>query len=333
MILNLFSYIIALGDEMITIVIPNYNGNKYLRQCLDSIYAQNYKNYELIIIDNASTDGSHEWLKECRNIIYKQLDKNYGFSRAVNEGIKLAKGEYVLLLNNDTKLCEGFLEEMLHVIEKDHKIFGVSSKMIQYYDQKLIDDAGDEYTVIGWPYKRGDGRSISEFEKEERIFSTCAGAALYRKEVFDKIGYFDESFFAYMEDVDISYRANIYGYKNVYTPKAKVYHIGSATSGGRYSEFKLKLSARNSIYVPYKNMPFLQLIINLPCLALGMLVKQRVFADKGYGKAYKDGLLEGIKSLKHIEKVPFKIRHLPYYIYIEWLLIKNTFRYFMLKLK
>lgn len=318
---------------MITIVIPNYNGNKYLRQCLDSVYAQNYTDYEVIIIDNASTDGSYKWIEEYKGAVYIQLNKNYGFSRAVNEGIKLAKGEYVLLLNNDTKLCKGFLAEMVQVIERDHKIFGVSSKMIQYYNQTLIDDAGDEYTVIGWPYKRGDGQSICEFEKEERIFSACAGAALYRKEIFDKIGYFDERFFAYMEDVDMSYRANIYGYKNVYAPKAKVYHIGSATSGGRYSEFKLKLSARNSVYVPYKNMPLLQLIINVPCLVLGMLVKQRVFASKGYGRAYKEGLIEGIKSLKNVEKVPFKIGHLSHYIYIEWMLIRNTFRYFMLKIR
>ena len=318
---------------MITIVIPNYNGNTYLRQCLDSIYAQRYKDYEVIIIDNASTDGSYTWIGKYKDITYKQFEKNYGFSRAVNEGIKLAKGEYILLLNNDTEICKDFLEEMLRVIEKDHKIFAVSSKMIQYHNQNLIDDAGDEYTVIGWPYKRGDGRPINEFERAERIFSACAGAALYRKEVFDKIGYFDESFFAYMEDVDISYRANIYGYKNVYAPKAQVYHIGSATSGGRYSEFKLKLSARNSVYVPCKNMPLLQLIINLPCLVLGMIIKQRVFANKGYGKAYKDGLIEGIKSLKNVNKVPFKIGHLSNYLYIEWMLIRNTFRYFMLKLK
>lgn len=316
---------------MMTIVIPNYNGNKYLKQCLDSIYAQDYKRYEIIIIDNASTDGSYEWLKGYKDIIFKRLDKNYGFSCAVNEGIKLAKGEYVLLLNNDTELCSGFLKEMVQVIEENYKIFAVSSKMIQYHNQELIDDAGDEYTVIGWPYKRGDGKTINEYTNEERVFSACAGAALYRKAVFNEIGYFDEVFFAYMEDVDISYRANIYGYKNVYAPNAKVYHIGSATSGGTYSDFKLKLSARNSIYVPYKNMPILQLIINLPFLILGMIVKQRVFASKGYGKAYKDGLIEGIKSLKQIEKVPFRVKYLPLYIYIEWILIRNTVKYFMEK--
>ncbi len=318
---------------MITIVIPNYNGNNYLRKCLDSIYVQKYTDYQIIIIDNASTDGDYQWLKGYKDVIFKQLDKNYGFSRAVNEGIRLAKSEYVLLLNNDTELCEGFLEALLDVIIKDPKIFGVSSKMIQYQDKGLIDDAGDEYTVVGWGYKRGDGNSIEDFKKEERVFSACAGAALYRKEVFDKIGYFDEAFFAYMEDIDISYRANIYGYKNMYAPQAKVYHIGSATSGGRYNSFKIKLSARNNVYVPYKNMPLLQLIINMPCLLLGYMVKQRVFASKGFGKEYKEGLIEGFKTLSKVKKIPFRFRNIPNYCYIEWLLIRNIFKYIVTKFK
>lgn len=318
---------------LITIVIPNYNGNKYLRQCLDSVYRQEYVDYEVVIIDNASIDSDYEWLKIYKNISFKQLDKNYGFSRAVNEGIKLAKGEYVLLLNNDTELCEGFLDAMIESISKDQKIFGVSSKMIQYKDKQLIDDAGDEYTVVGWGYKRGDGENIDKFSREERVFSACAGAALYRTEVFEKIGYFDESFFAYMEDIDISYRANIYGYKNIYNPNAKVYHIGSATSGGRYNSFKIRISARNNVYVPFKNMPFLQLVLNMPCLLVGYIVKQRIFAKKGFGKEYKEGIKEGIKTLKNIQKVPFEIRNIPNYIYIEWALIINTFKYIKIKFK
>ena len=317
---------------MVTVVIPNYNGNGYLRQCLDSIYIQTYKDVEVIVVDNASIDGSYEWVRKYKNITYIQLERNYGFSYAVNKGIKSAKGEYILLLNNDTQLCKGFLTEIVQVIQSDTKIFSVSSKMIQYYEPQLIDDAGDEYTVIGWAYKRGDGKNINEFMKQERIFSACAGAALYRRDIFDKIGYFDERFFAYMEDIDICYRANIYGYKNLYAPKAEVYHIGSATSGGRFSEFKIRLSARNSIYVPYKNMPFLQFIINVPCLIMGMFIKQKVFERKGYGNAYKLGLIEGIKSIKSIDKIPFEIKNLRHYIYIEWLLIKNTFNYFMSKL-
>lgn len=318
---------------MISVVIPNYNGKYYLKQCLDSIYRQTYKEYEVIVIDNASTDGDYGWVKKYPGIHFEVLNKNYGFSRAVNEGIKRAKGEYILLLNNDTELFIDFLEEILKVIQKNPKVFGVSSKMIRFHEKNLIDDAGDEYTVIGWGYKRGDGKNINQFIKEERIFSACAGAALYRKKVFEEIGYFDENFFAYMEDVDISYRANIYGYKNMYAPKAKVYHIGSATSGGRYNAFKLKLSGRNNVYVPYKNMPFLQLVINAPCLLLGYVVKQRVFASKGFKEEYKSGLIEGFKTLKKVEKVPFKWRNILHYFYIEWVLIINTFKYIIGKMK
>ena len=261
------------------------------------------------------------------------LDKNYGFSYAVNEGIKRAKGEYVLLLNNDTVLKENFLEEILKVMESDKKIFSVSSKMIQHREHSLIDDAGDEFTLIGWAYKRGDGRPIREFNKEERVFSSCAGAALYRRDLFEELGYFDETFFAYLEDVDIGYRGNIYGYKSMYAPKAQVYHIGSATSGGGYSAFKLKSSARNNVYVIYKNMPLLQLIINLPVLILGFIVKQRVFAGKGFGKEYYDGMIEGLKNLKKVKKIPFKMKHIGNYLYIEWRLIKNSFNYVYMKFK
>lgn len=317
---------------MISIIIPNYNGNKYLKQCLESIYETPKVEYEIIIIDNGSTDDNYDWLKEDERVCFKRLDKNYGFSRGVNEGIRLSKGEYVLLLNNDTVLEKGFLEELLKTIIKDKKVFAVSSKMISYHQRNVIDDAGDEYNLLGWTLKRGDGKSERRFLKEKAVFSACAGAALYRKKIFDEIGYFDENFFAYMEDVDISYRANIYGYKNVYCPEAKVLHIGSATSGSKYNSFKVRLAARNNVYVPYKNMPLLQFIINLPFLALGMLIKYLFFIKKGFGKEYRRGVIEGVKTLERIDKVSFKIRNLSYYIYIEWLLIKNTFSYFLLRI-
>lgn len=318
-----------MGKIDITIVIPNYNGEKYLRPCLESVYAQDYRNYEIIIIDNHSTDSDYKWLRDYGEIRFKRLDKNYGFSRAVNEGIKMAQGKYVLLLNNDTQLCPGFLNAMYSTMERDCKVFSVSSKMIQYHNKALIDDAGDAYTLLGWAYKRGDGKSVNAYEKQERVFSSCAGAAVYRRNVFEEIGYFDEDFFAYMEDVDISYRANIYGYKNIYLPTAKVYHIGSATSGSKYNSFKVKLAARNNIYVPYKNMPIIQLLINLPFLLIGIIVKVIWFGKKGFGKDYIQGIHEGLKGLKLMRRVPFKLKHLKNYIYIEWVFIKNTFVYIM----
>lgn len=318
---------------MISIVIPNYNGNKYLQTCLKSVYREKNFQVEIILIDNASTDDDYRWVKQqYPDIIFKQLNRNYGFSRAVNEGIKLAKGKYVLLLNNDTEIQEGFLEALLSCIENDTQIFSVCSQMIQYHSPSLIDDAGDEYNLLGWAYKRGDGKPVNTYRQKKSIFSACAGAALYRKAIFDVIGYFDENFFAYMEDVDISYRALIHGYKNIYCPDAKVLHIGSATSGSKYNAFKVKLAARNNVYVPYKNMPLLQILINLPFLIVGYFVKYLFFLKKGFGKDYIEGFKEGIKNLKKIEKVSFRWKNLFHYIYIEWLLVKNTFTYVYTKI-
>lgn len=318
---------------MISIIIPNYNGEQYLFKCLDRIVKSTTLTYEIIIIDNDSKDSSYKWIaQDYPYIIFKRLNKNYGFSRAVNEGIKLAQGEYVLLLNNDTEIQEGFLETLLICIESNPKIFSVCSQMIQYDNPSLIDDAGDGYNLLGWAYKRGDGKLVDFYKHTEQVFSACAGAALYRKSVFEEIGYFDENFFAYMEDVDISYRALIHGYKNMYCPEAKVLHIGSATSGSKYNEFKVKLAARNNIYVPYKNMPLVQLIINLPFLIIGYVVKYLFFLKKGFGKAYLEGFKEGILTLNKVKKVPFKWRYLKNYVYIEWLLIKNTFSYVYTKL-
>ncbi len=136
-----------------------------------------------------------------------------------------------------------------------------------------------------------------------------------------------------MEDVDVSYRARIYGYYNVYCPEAKVYHIGSATSGSKYNAFKVKLAARNNVYVPYKNMPLIQLIINLPALILGTFVKAIWFQKKGFGKVYREGLREGLRTLDKINRVPFKWKHFINYIHIEALLLINTFKYVLDKVK
>lgn len=317
----------------VSIIIPNYNGAKYIKECIDSVYNQTYKDYELIVVDNASRDDSNKIIEE--NYPQIKLIKNSintGFSIAVNQGIKTAKGEYVILLNNDTLAEPTWLEALVNAIEKDKKIFSVCSKMIQYYDNKKIDDAGDEYCILGWAWKRGDGKSTDEYTKTVEVFSSCAGAAIYRKSIFDEIGYFDENFFAYMEDVDISYRAKIHGYKNVYCADAKIYHIGSATSGSKYNAFKIKLAARNNIYVPYKNMPLLQLIVNIIPLLIGILVKYIFFKRIGFNKEYSEGLKEGLKSLNSVQKTKFSPKNIFNYIKIEFQLIINMFKYIYYKI-
>lgn len=313
----------------VTIIIPNYNGKHFMEPCLKSLAEQTCSDFHILVVDNASSDGSVEYMrKNYPNIELISLNQNYGFSTAVNVGIKHATTPYVLLLNNDTTVDSKFVEEMVAAIEKSPHIFSVSSKMIQMYHPELIDSAGDMYTVLGWGYCRGGGLSISNHNADGTVFSSCAGAAIYRREVFSKIGYFDENHFAYLEDIDVGYRAKIYGYKNTYCHSAVVYHVGSGTSGSKYNSFKVRLSARNNIYLNYKNMPSIQFIINFIPLLLGFLIKYIFFIKKGFGKEYREGILEGIKTRKNCKKVPFQWKHLPAYFKIELELISNTFSYF-----
>ena len=216
---------------------------------------------------------------------------------------------------------------MIKAIEKSPHIFSVSSKMIQMYHPELIDSAGDLYTLMGWGVCRGTGRPVSNYTKADQIFTACAGAAIYRRSAFSKIGLFDENHFAYLEDIDVGYRAKIYGYKNTYCPTALVYHVGSGTSGSKYNSFKVKLSARNNIYLNYKNMPFLQLVLNFIPLFLGCVVKYLFFMRKGFGEDYACGIKEGLSHAREQKKVAFKLRHLPNYILIEFELILHTLSY------
>ena len=272
----------------VTIVIPNYNGKHFMEPCLSSLSEQTYKNFHILVVDNASSDGSIEYMEEnYPDIELIKLQKNFGFSKAVNIGIQHSRTPYVILLNNDTTVDTRYVEEMVKAIEKSPKIFSVSSKMIQMYHPELIDSAGDLYTLLGWGVCRGCGRPVSNYQKYDEIFTACAGAAIYRHSVFDEIGYFDENHFAYLEDIDIGYRARIYGYYNMYCPTALVYHVGSGTSGSKYNSFKVKLAARNNLYLNYKNMPALQLVLNFIPLAIGYFVKYLFFCKIGFGKDYK----------------------------------------------
>ena len=283
----------------VTIVIPNYNGKHFMEPCLSSLSEQTYKNFHILVVDNASSDGSIEYMEEnYPDIELIKLQKNFGFSKAVNIGIQHSRTPYVILLNNDTTVDTRYVEEMVKAIEKSPKIFSVSSKMIQMYHPELIDSAGDLYTLLGWGVCRGCGRPVSNYQKYDEIFTACAGAAIYRRSVFDEIGYFDENHFAYLEDIDIGYRARIYGYYNMYCPTALVYHVGSGTSGSKYNSFKVKLAARNNLYLNYKNMPALQLVLNFIPLAIGYFVKYLFFCKIGFGKDYKERYISFLSNKK-----------------------------------
>ena len=280
--------------KKVTVIIPNYNGMKFMKDCLDSLYKQSVDYFDIIVVDNASTDGSIEFVMDnYKDITVKKLDQNYGFCHAVNVGIGMTKTEYIILLNNDTKADPDFVKALFETIDAHKDTFAVASKMLQMNAPDKIDAAGDLYCALGWAFSLGKDQKSSKYDREAVVFSACAGAAIYRKSIFDQVGYFDELHFSYLEDVDVCYRARIMGYKNRYTPKAIVYHAGSGTTGSRHNSFKVRLAARNSWYVIYKNMPWLQIVINLPFFLIGFGVKAIYFICKGFGREYLSGMKRG----------------------------------------
>lgn len=309
-------------ETKVTVVIPNYNGIKYIRNCMDSLRNQTEKPFEVLVVDNGSKDGSLEILQEeypeARVIALKE---NTGFCHAVNLGIRESKTPYVILLNNDTIVKAGFVSSLVKAVEEREDIFSVSAQMLSMEDENILDGAGDGYCILGWAYARGKGRQANEYSKKIEIFSACGGAAIYRKDIIEQIGYFDERHFAYLEDVDIGYRARIYGYRNMYEPTAKVIHAGSAVSGSRYNEFKTKLSSSNTAYVAIKNLPFLLLVLHVPFLLLGCLVKTTFFARKKMGILYIKGFWRGVK--RGFSKdgrgnhVRFRMKHFLNYLKVE----------------
>lgn len=313
-------------QNRVTIIIPNYNGLKFMEPCFAALDRQTMKDFDILVVDNGSSDGSVEWLKEHR-IPSIFLPENTGFTGAVNVGIKAAATEYVILLNNDTEAQPGYVKALVEVMERSPNIFSASSRIIQLHNKKLMDDAGDMYSLLGWAYQRGVGQPVKGYKKARRIFAACAAAAIYRRAVFDEIGYFDETHFAYLEDIDVGYRARIFGYDNVYCPEAEIYHVGSGTSGSKYNSFKVRLAARNNVYLNYKNMPFLQLLINLPFILAGVAVKYVFFKKIGFGRDYAEAFFEGIRTAGKSRKVKFQPKHLKNYLLIELELFVGTFIY------
>ena len=297
--------------EKVTIVIPNYDGMKFLPECIESLKAEIQQatvSYEVLVIDNGSTDGSVEYLKSCDWVKTIYLDENTGFCHAVNLGIKKSKTPYVILLNNDTKAYPGFVQGLYNAISKRKKCFSVSAQMLMWDNDKLLDDAGDLYCCLGWSRSRGKGKPAADFDKTGNVFSACGGAAIYRRAVFEKIGYVDELHFAYLEDLDIGYRAKLFGYYNRYEPAAKVLHYGSASTGSRYNTRKTELSSANNVYVIAKNMPVWQIVINFFPLFAGFAAKYVFFARKKMGRQYMAGLAEGYKRARSAEGRKHKVK-------------------------
>ncbi|UCD58995.1 MAG: glycosyltransferase family 2 protein, partial [Candidatus Hydrogenedentota bacterium] len=240
----------------VTVVITNYNGRRFLADCIDSVMSQTVKPAEIYVVDNASTDGSTEFLTDTYpDVKLLEMGENAGFARAANAGIRESTGDFIALLNNDAVADRYWLEHLLRRIRGSEEIGFCASKMLFSWNKEMINNAGIGLTDYGLAYDRGlhvaDGEA---FANDQLVFGACGGATLLRRRMLDRIGLFDEDFFLCYDDADLSFRAQLMGYKCMYVANAVVYHAGGATVPyhGKTSRFH---SCRHFIIVMAKNMP------------------------------------------------------------------------------
>ncbi|MBE9532154.1 MAG: glycosyltransferase [Proteobacteria bacterium] len=276
-----------MSTPLISIVIVNWNGERFLKACLDSVYAQGFCAFEVVVLDNGSTDSSVEFIKEhYPEVILVEHPTNLGFAAGNNRAIEHASGKYILTLNNDTELSEGFLEALAaSATDASSKVGMWAPKILSMKDRDVIDSVGG-LLVYGDCLAKGRGRGekdVGQYDSLEEVFFPSACAALYRKSMLDKIGLFDEDFFAYCEDTDLGLRARLAGFSALSVPGAKVYHYYSGTSG-KYSPFKAYLVERNHNWAAIKSLP-LSGVLAMPFYIKWRLLVQAygVFAGRGAG--------------------------------------------------
>jgi GT2 family glycosyltransferase len=287
-------------DDLISVLILNWNGAAYIRKCLDSILSQDYPNLETIVVDNGSDDGSPDMIREeYKNVILVETGQNLGFGAGNNIGIAKTRGTCVLVLNNDAQLHPACESEMKKALDKDARFGACASKIFVVDPPDTLDAAGITVFPDGLSIGRGRLEPGSRHNKEEEVFFASGCCALYKKEMLEDIKvaqeYYDADFFAYADDTDVGWRARLRGWRCIYAPSAIAWHLHSASSG-TYSSLKAYLVERNRIWLQVKNFP-LSVILYGEFFTFFRYVLQTygAFAGKGasgaFSKTYSKGFL------------------------------------------
>ena len=246
------------STPLVSIVIVYWNSAEYLPRCLDCLSQQTFKNFEVILINNGPFDKEIEEFGqkyEKLNLRVEHLASNLGFAKANNIGARLARGRWLALLNSDAFPAPDWLEQILQAANRCPEFSFFSSRQIQFNEPDTLDGSGDEYHISGLAWRRFYNHPAKTYGlNEEEVFSACAAAAIYGREDFLKVGGFDESYFSYFEDVDLSFRLRLAGGRCLYVPQAEVYHVGSASSG-KTSDFVIYHGHRNMVWTFFKDMP------------------------------------------------------------------------------
>lgn len=242
----------------VSVIIVCWNSLKYLSRCLSSLAAQTMSDFEVVLIDNGSTDGSSDHVvKEYPDLKFniKRLESNFGFAVANNIGASLARGKYLALLNTDAFPEPEWLDQLLRAAENNPEFSFFTSRQIQADTPELLDGTGDTYHASGLAWRQNQNCLSDMFGSQScEVFGACAAAALYEREYFIKVGGFDEDYFSYFEDVDLSFRLRLIGARCLYVPQAVVYHVGSFSTG-KESDFSVYYGYRNLIWTFFKDMP------------------------------------------------------------------------------
>ncbi len=284
----------------VSLIILNYNGKHFLGPCLASIDRQTRPPDELILVDNGSEDGSQSWIqKNYPNANLIEMGYNSGFSVAMNRGVAESKSDYVALLNNDTECEPQWLDALVDALDTHAEIGFCASRMLYFDNRNLINTTGTTLTVAGIVGMRGWlHRASGAYGEKDRVFGSCAGAAIYRRSIYEKMGGFDEDFITYHEDADLDFRLQLAGYPCLYVPEAVIYHHVGGTWKTTGQSNAQRLGQRNQILLLIKNLPVkLWLRLCIPIIA-GHTCLFLMRIRRGYGFASLLGLLGVIGQLR-----------------------------------
>lgn len=284
----------------VAVVIVNWNGERFLERCLSALMDQTVRPHEIILVDNASTDGSIGVARRFPSVRLLALDQNSGFARGNNLAIDSASAdsEWIALLNPDAFPEPRWLEELL-LSARDNPEFDVfGSKLLNASDPAVLDGAGDAYHISGLVWRMGHGDPVPSLPEPVReIFSPCAAAALYRRSALLEVGGFDEDYFCYVEDVDLGFRLRLAGYRCLYVPASVAHHVGSGTTGGKHSDFAVYHGHRNLVWTYVKDMPGALFWLFLPLHVAMNFATVAWFAMRGQGATIWRAKVDALKGL------------------------------------
>jgi GT2 family glycosyltransferase len=293
------------GGPRISVLIVNYNGRALLDECLRSLEAQTYRDFEVVLADNASSDGSLEYVREHYPWVRAvATGANLGFGGGNNFGYAHCRGELVYFLNNDVSVEADALAELARAADENPGIGIFQSLLIQHRDRTKVDSAGDTLytcgkgcTFVNYP--------VSVFARPRLITAACGGAAMFSRRVLGKIGLFDADFFLNYEDLDLSFRAQHAGEKILFVPSSRVYHYGGVSQGGRLSYTSLFYAERNFLFFVLKNFPAWYLWRFVPAILFVKTWGLFKTAWSGHPMAFVKG---NLSFLRLLPKIPAKRR-------------------------